>query len=53
MIAVNDDDAVATARDLARHEGLVVGISSGASVFASVIIARELGPGAARRHGTP
>jgi cysteine synthase A len=45
VIAVNDDDALTTARDLARHEGLVVGISSGASVFASVIIARELGPG--------
>ncbi|HLZ09812.1 MAG TPA: cysteine synthase A [Chloroflexota bacterium] len=45
VITVNDDDAVATARDLARLEGLVVGISSGASVFASVGVARELGPG--------
>ena len=45
IITVNDDDAVATARDLARLEGLVVGISSGASVFASVGVARELGPG--------
>jgi cysteine synthase A len=45
VITVNDDDAVATARDLARLEGMVVGISSGASVFASVDIARELGPG--------
>jgi cysteine synthase A len=45
VIAVNDDDAITTARDLARLEGIVAGISSGAAVFASVTIARELGPG--------
>lgn len=45
VIAVNDDDAITAARDLARLEGIVAGISSGAAVFASVTVARELGPG--------
>jgi cysteine synthase A len=44
VIAVNDDDAIATARDLARLEGIVAGISSGAAVFGAIVVARELGP---------
>eukprot|EP00967_Tisochrysis_lutea_P116285 scaffold187079_cov30-Tisochrysis_lutea.AAC.3 len=32
---VSDDDAIATARDLAATEGLMCGISSGASVWAA------------------
>jgi cysteine synthase len=43
--AVTDDDALSTARQLVRQEGLLVGISAGANVFASLAIARELGPG--------
>lgn len=45
LIAVSDDDAMDTARRLAREEGLLVGISSGANVYAAVKVARRLGPG--------
>jgi cysteine synthase A len=45
VIAVNDDDASATARRLIRLEGLLVGISAGANVFAALAVARELGAG--------
>jgi cysteine synthase A len=45
VIAVSDEDAAATARRLVRQEGLLVGISSGANVYAAQLIARELGPG--------
>ena len=39
------EDAVARARDLARLEGILVGISSGAILHAALLLARELGPG--------
>jgi cysteine synthase A len=42
---VDDRDAWLSARDLARREGLLVGISAGANVFISRQIALELGPG--------
>jgi cysteine synthase A len=45
VITVDDDDAWRTMRALARREGLLVGISSGAAVFAAKQVARELGPG--------
>jgi cysteine synthase A len=45
IITVTDDDAYKTAKQLARQEGLLVGISSGANAFAARIIAEELGPG--------
>ncbi len=45
IATVDDDDAWRTMRALARTEGLLVGISSGAAVFAALKIARELGPG--------
>jgi cysteine synthase A len=41
---VGDDDAWRTKEALARREGLLVGISSGANVFAALTLARELGP---------
>lgn len=44
IVTVSDDDALLTARRLVRLEGLLVGISAGANVFASSLIARELGP---------
>ena len=42
---VDDDDAWSTMRALARREGLLVGISSGAAVFAALQVARDVGPG--------
>lgn len=42
---VTEEDARATARRLAREEGIFAGISSGLNVAAALQIARELGPG--------
>jgi cysteine synthase A len=42
---VTDADAWKMKTDLARGEGLLVGISAGAAVHAALAIARELGPG--------
>jgi len=42
---VSDDEALETARNLARLEGLMVGISSGTNVFAALKLAKRLGPG--------
>lgn len=39
IIQVDDEDAAATARRLAREEGIFVGISSGAAVFAALQVA--------------
>ncbi len=44
VIKVSNDDAIATARKLARTEGLFVGISAGANVFAALQVARRLKP---------
>jgi len=44
IIPVTDDDAFETAKLLAREEGLMVGISSGANVFAAMKVAERLGP---------
>jgi cysteine synthase A len=45
VIAVSDEDAAAVSRRLAREEGVLVGISSGANCCAALQIARRLGPG--------
>jgi cysteine synthase len=42
VIQVRDEDATATARRLAREEGLLVGISSGANVWAACRVAAGL-----------
>jgi cysteine synthase A len=42
---VYEEDAFPLARRLAREEGLFVGMSSGASIYAALEVARELGPG--------
>ena len=45
IIAVRDEDALAMTRRLTSEEGLLVGISAGANVHASVAVARRLGAG--------
>jgi cysteine synthase A len=45
IIGVKDEDAYAMTERLTKEEGLLVGISSGANVWAAVQVARELGPG--------
>jgi cysteine synthase len=42
---IDDRDAYEMGQRLAREEGLLVGISSGANVFIAAQVARELGPG--------
>ncbi len=44
-VVVDTSEAQAMARRLAREEGLFVGVSSGANVFAAVRLARTLPPG--------
>lgn len=44
IIQVKDEDAIETMRALARQEGLLLGPSSGASVWAAMQVARRLGP---------
>jgi len=45
IIKVSDNDAFKMARRLIREEGLFVGISSGAAVWAALKVARNLGKG--------
>jgi len=45
IIGVRDEEALAIMRRLSREEGLLVGISSGANVFAALRVAERLGSG--------
>jgi cysteine synthase A len=45
VIAVTDDDAFTTVKQLAAQEGVLAGSSGGAAVFASLEVARRLGAG--------
>ncbi len=45
VVRVSDDDAFATARRLAREEGIVAGVSSGANMYAALASARRAGAG--------
>lgn len=45
LIAVTDEDAYAMTLRLTREEGLLVGVSAGANVFASLQVAQKLGSG--------
>lgn len=42
---VTDEEAICTAKDLARKEGLMCGISSGTNVAAALRMAKKLGKG--------
>ncbi len=44
IIRVKKEDAFEAARQLARKEGILAGISSGANIWAALKIAKELGP---------
>ena len=43
VCVITDKEALETARELARREGLLVGISSGSNVAAAIRLARKLG----------
>lgn len=43
VVEVTDDDAIQTARNLARVQGILAGTSSGANVWAAVKIAQKYG----------
>lgn len=45
IMQIADEEALTTMRNLARQEGLLVGPSSGASVYAAIMIAKRLGAG--------
>src|SRR5690606_41117663 len=45
IMRIEDKDAMAMCRRLAREEGLLLGISSGANVFAAAKVAAKLGAG--------
>jgi len=45
IMTVTDEEAYQTTKQLAKKEGLLVGISAGANVFAAQKIAESLGPG--------
>ncbi|MBO4242172.1 MAG: cysteine synthase family protein, partial [Clostridiales bacterium] len=45
IYVVTDDEAINTAKRLAREEGLMCGISSGTNVAAALKLAKKLGPG--------
>jgi cysteine synthase A len=43
VITIENDDAIRTSRELAKKEGLLVGISSGAAVYAATQLAQQKG----------
>ncbi|MBM7711660.1 cysteine synthase A [Enterococcus xiangfangensis] len=44
VLAVKGDDAIETAREIAKKEGILVGVSSGAALFAAIEVAKKMNP---------
>ncbi|MBX8936561.1 cysteine synthase A [Enterococcus gilvus] len=44
VLPVNSSDAMETAREIAKKEGILVGVSSGAALFAALKVAKEMSP---------
>jgi len=45
VVPVENEDAFATSRRVAKEEGILGGISSGAAIYAGIQVAKRLGPG--------
>ena len=45
IVQVKDEDAKVVARELAKKEGMFVGTSSGAAIYAALQLAKDLGRG--------
>ena len=45
IVIITDEEALQTAKDLTRKEGLMCGISSGTNVAAALRLAKKLGKG--------
>lgn len=45
VVAVSDENAIKTAVDFGKNEGILVGISSGAAIYAAIEIAKKIGKG--------
>ena len=45
VVPVTDEDAIRTAVEFAKREGILVGISSGAAIYTAIEIAKKLGKG--------
>ncbi|MDM8266223.1 cysteine synthase A [Limosilactobacillus pontis] len=45
IVEISSDDAIATAREVAHKEGILVGISAGANIKGAIELAKKLGKG--------
>ena len=45
QLRISDEEAIAVIFDLAEHEGLILGGSTGINVAGAIRVARDLGPG--------
>ena len=45
VIAVSDEDSIKTAKEFVEKEGVLLGISSGAAIYAAIEIAKKIGKG--------